>query len=118
LFFNREILKNFFSLKKIFNFNYLAIDIMIAIFSQKLYKYNIIHKRITYKSIQDYNLDNKYNYIFSKIFWLRRKQQLDYEKYLGPRNINANYILTNLIFFLLINLSCIKKLFYFFKKKK
>jgi glycosyltransferase involved in cell wall biosynthesis len=118
LFFNREILKNFFSLKKIFNFNYLAIDIMIAIFSQKLYKYNIIHKRITYKSIQDYNLDNKYNYIFSKIFWLRRKQQLDYEKYLGFRVINANYILTNLIFFLLINLSRIKKLLFFFKKEK
>jgi len=99
LFFNREILKNFFSLKKIFNFNYLAIDIMIAIYSQKFYKYNIIYKRITYKSIQDYNLDNKYNDIFSKIFWLRRKQQFDYQKYLGSSVVNANYILTNLIFF-------------------
>jgi glycosyltransferase involved in cell wall biosynthesis len=98
LFFNREILKSFFSLKKIFNFNYLAIDIMIAIFSQKFYKYNIISKRITYKSIQDYNLDNKYNNIFSEIFWLRRKQQLDYEKYLGSNNMNVNYILTSFIF--------------------
>lgn len=118
LFFNREILKNFFSLKKIFNFNYLAIDVMITIFSQKLYKYNIIHKRITYKSIQGHNLDNKYNYIFSKIFWLRRKQQLDYEKYLGFKVINANYIITNLVFLLLRNFSFIKKLLYFFKKEK
>jgi hypothetical protein len=71
---------------------------MIAIFSQKFYKYNIINKRITYKSIQDYNLDNKYNNIFSKIFWLRRRQQLDYEKYLGSNNMNVNYILTSFIF--------------------
>ena len=80
---------------------------MIAIFAQKFYKYNIISKRITYKSIQDYNLDNKYNNIFSEIFWLRRKQQLDYEKYLGSNNMNVNYILTSFIF-------CIIKKFKFY----
>ena len=77
---------------------------MIALFAKKFYKYSIISKRITYKSIQNNNLDHKYSNIFSKIFWLRRKQQLDYEKYLGSKIINFNYILTNFIF------SCIKKI--------
>jgi glycosyltransferase involved in cell wall biosynthesis len=104
LFFSREILESFFYLKKIFNFNYLAIDIMIAIFAKRYYKYSIISKRITYKSIQNNNLDRKYSNIFSKIFWLRRKQQFDYEKYLGSKIVNLNYILTNFIF------SCIKKI--------
>ena len=101
LFFNREILKSFFSLKKIFNFNYLAIDIMLAIFAEKFYKYKIISKRFTYKSIQNHNLDYKYNNIFSKVYWFRRKQQLDYEKYLGFKIINLNYILTSFVFLII-----------------
>ena len=101
LFFNRKILKHFFSLKKIFNFNYIAIDIMLAIFAEKFYKYKIISKRFTYKSIQNHNLDYKYNNIFSKVYWFRRKQQLDYEEYLGSKIINLNYILTSFIFLII-----------------
>lgn len=74
---------------------------MLAIFAEKFYKYKIISKRFTYKSIQNHNLDYKYNNIFSKVYWFRRKQQLDYEEYLGSKIINLNYILTSFIFLII-----------------
>ena len=62
-----------------------------------------MENKLKHKFGSEFSSMNKFiekdNYIFSKIFWLRRKQQLDYEKYLGSKVVNANYILTNLIFF-------------------
>ena len=101
IFFHKKILENFFSLKNIFKFNYLAVDIKIAIFAQKFYKYEIINKRITYKSIRNLNLDLKYNNIFSKIFWFRRRQQIQFQKYIGVKIFNLNIIITNFIIFIL-----------------
>jgi hypothetical protein len=94
LFFNRKLLQDFFSLKKIFNFSYLAIDVKIALFAEKFYKYKIINKRLTFKRSINNSLDAKYNKVFTKIFWLRRYQQFQFQKYIGkshfPLSPNPN----------------------------
>jgi hypothetical protein len=94
---NREVLIKFFKNTNNFKYNLLAIDIKLAIFSKKFYKYRIINKYLTYKSINDHNLDRNFNNFFSKIYWLRKKQQFDYSKSIGSFEFNINFIITRFI---------------------
>lgn len=94
---NREVLIKFFKNINNFKYNLLAIDIKLAIFSKKFYKYRIINKYLTYKSINDHNLDHNFNNFFSKIYWLRKKQQFDYSKSIGNFEFNINYIITRFV---------------------
>jgi glycosyltransferase involved in cell wall biosynthesis len=99
LFASRKILNKFFKNKNNFKYNYLAIDSKLAIFSKKIYKYKIINKHLTYKSVNDYNLDFSFNNFFSKIYWIRRNQQFDYSKSLSSFEFNVNFIITKIIYF-------------------
>jgi hypothetical protein len=97
LFFNREILKNFFLSDKVYNHNLLALDSKLAIFSEKFYHYKILQKNFTYKSVSNFNLDKKYNRFFSRVFWKRRKQQIEYQSDMGIKHLNLNNLITNTI---------------------
>jgi len=100
-FFNRKLIQDFFSLKKIFNFSYLAIDVKIALFAEKFYKYKIINKSLTFKRSINNSLDAKYNKVFTKIFWLRRYQQFQFQKYIGANYKNINYLVGTFIYYLI-----------------
>jgi glycosyltransferase involved in cell wall biosynthesis len=101
LFFKRNIFSHFFSFRKVFKYNLIAIDIKLAIFSQRFYVYKNSNKSFTYKNINNKSLDFNYSNFFSKIFWIRRKQQLDYEKYLGNNNYTLNKFLIKIIYFVI-----------------
>lgn len=96
---DRKVLVKFFKNVNNFKYNLLAIDIKLAIFSKKFYKYRIINKYLTYKSINYHNLDRNFNNFFSKIYWLRKKQQFDYSKSIGNFEFNINYIITRFVCF-------------------
>jgi glycosyltransferase involved in cell wall biosynthesis len=99
LFANRKILDQFFKNKNTYKYNNLAIDSKLAIFSKKNFKYKIFNKYLTYKSVNDYNLDNNFNNFFSKIYWIRRNQQLNYSRSIGGFELNINFIVTKIVFF-------------------
>lgn len=101
LFLKREILKKFFLCKRIYDFNYLAIDIKLALFAQKFFNYKIINHKITFKYINNKSLDKNFNNFFSKAFWKRRNQQIEYQKYLEDNYINLNFIIIKIINFFL-----------------
>jgi hypothetical protein len=104
LFTSRKILNKFFKNKNNFKYNYLAIDIKLAIFSKKIYEYKFINKHLTCKSVNDYNLDFSFNNFFSKIYWTRRNQQFNYSKSLSSFEFNVNFIITKIIYFFISKL--------------
>lgn len=101
LFFSRQFMKNFFSKKIVFNFSNVAIDIKIALFAQKFYKYRIVNKKLTFKRFTGNSLDSKYNKIYTRRYWFRRYEQFQFQKYIGAKSKNINYLLTTLIYYLI-----------------
>ena len=74
----KKLFENFFNKIKINNYNYLAIDILMAIFYLK--KLKKIKKILTIKKILDNSVDINYSNYLRQIYWERRIEQHRYFK--------------------------------------
>ena len=95
---HRHILKRFFREGKPFNWEFLAIDTKLVLFS--LIKFQIENKieNITLKRKHNRNLDKKFSNFFSKFFWIRRNMQHDYYYFLAKKKVyNLDYFITKLV---------------------
>ena len=100
----KEILINFFKQTKPFDYKYLAIDILIAIYCQIFYDIKNLNFYLTYKSLGINNLDKKFSKISSNSYWHRRQEQHKY--YLNLSNKKKifkgiDYYLTNIVCYFL-----------------
>jgi glycosyltransferase involved in cell wall biosynthesis len=101
LFCDRRILKDFFSKVNILKYPRLAIDIKLMLFAIKFYKVKFFLQYLTYKSVNNNNLSNKYKKILSLNFWKRRVEQTSFQKYLYAHKINFNYFINIILSYIL-----------------
>jgi glycosyltransferase involved in cell wall biosynthesis len=100
----REVIVNFFKQTKPFDYKYLAIDILIAIYCQIFYDFKNLNLYLTYKSLGVKNLDKTFSKIISKNYWHRRQEQHKY--YINLFNKKKifkgiDYYLTNIMCYFL-----------------
>ncbi len=94
----KSVLMNFFTKAKPFHWKYLAIDIQLLMFCFNSYKISEGHSQTTFKRIHKNNLGYKYLNYFSKIFWLRRICQHEYDRFIKKKkNYNIDYLVTFII---------------------
>ena len=94
----RNLLKEFYRIAKPFNWNNLAIDAQLILYSFFKYKTNYGGENLTIKRIHHNNLGLKYLNFFKQIFWERRYQQYRFCFFVRKRVfINADYLITSLI---------------------
>lgn len=99
----KKILQNFFKHTKPFKWKFLAIDVQLAIYCDTFYKIINHGKGITFKSINNSNLGEKYMNYFSKKYWIRRNEQHNFY-FLLNKDIEFkgfDYYLTKFLFFLI-----------------
>jgi glycosyltransferase involved in cell wall biosynthesis len=101
LFFCRDVLKDFFKKIDIFKYRRLAIDIKLMLFARKFYQIKIFPYYLTYKSINNNNLSNKYKSFFSLNFWSRRIEQTVFQDHYIFHNANLNYLINKLFSFII-----------------
>ena len=68
----------FFKDVKPYKWKFLAIDVLLTIYCNIDYKITTHSENITFKSINQSNLGEKYMNYFSKKFWIRRGEQHKY----------------------------------------
>tara|TARA_B100001063_G_C16763306_1_gene557183 strand:- start:1719 stop:2504 length:786 start_codon:yes stop_codon:yes gene_type:complete len=99
----RNILKVFFNKAKPFKWSLLAIDAQIILFCKKYYEQTNYLSKITYKRMHENNLGEDYLNIFKKKFWLRRKMQFEFSKFINDKNkFSIDYFITKIICTLLL----------------
>ena len=69
------ILRKFFKNNNPFEWKYLAIDAQLAIFCKHKFKVKNLDEAYTIKNIINKSVDQKYQKVFNKYFWLRRMEQ-------------------------------------------
>jgi glycosyltransferase involved in cell wall biosynthesis len=101
LFFDRNILKEFFKRIDILKYCTLAIDIKLMLFAMSVYKIKIFPYFLTHKSINNDNLSNKYKSFFSLNFWNRRVEQTAFQEHFFTYKLNLNYLINKLFSFII-----------------
>ena len=100
----RDVIVNFFKQTKPFDYKYLAIDILIAIYCQIFYDFKNLNLYLTYKSLGVKNLDKTFSKIISKNYWYRRQEQHKYYINLSNKKKifkGIDYYLTNIMCYFL-----------------
>ena len=100
----KDVVVSFFEKIKPFEYKYLAIDILIAIYCQIFYDFKNLNLYLTYKSLGVKNLGKKFSKIISKNYWYRRQEQHKYYINLSnKKNIfkGIDYYLTNFMCYFL-----------------
>ena len=99
---NRDLLNEFFKKIKTKKFNYLAIDILLAIYCDIKYKVIKSPKILTKKYYVKDSVDSSYVGFFNKYYWFRRSEQHDFFTYINKSTkLNLDFIITKTINFLL-----------------
>tara|TARA_Y100001958_G_C21179851_1_gene509946 strand:+ start:275 stop:1051 length:777 start_codon:yes stop_codon:yes gene_type:complete len=94
----RNVLKVFFKKARPFKWSLLAIDAQIILFCKKYFDQTNYLSKITYKRIHDNNLGEDYLSIFKRKFWLRRKMQFEFSKFINNKNnFSIDYFITKII---------------------
>lgn len=101
LFFERNVLKEFFKRIDIFKYCRLAIDIKLMLFAMRFYQIKIFPYYLNYKSINNNNLSNKYKNFFSLNSWSRRVEQTAFQEYLVAYKVNFNYLINKIFSFII-----------------
>jgi len=99
----KDILNNFFKNTNPFKWKFLAIDILLIIYCNVYYSFFDYGENITYKSINETSLDDRYANYFNKKYWIRRSEQHNY--YLSLNNKKKfkglDYYLTKFLIYLI-----------------
>ena len=96
----KSLLLNFFSTIKFKRYNFLAIDILLAIYCNQNNKLFKINKSLTYKVNTINSVDKGYVGLFNKYYWLRRMEQHIYNMHTKKRKyFNLDFLLTFIIYF-------------------
>lgn len=93
-------INSFFKETNPFIWKDLAIDIQLSIYTKLKYNIYYLKKSLTYKSNNIKNLDKRYANFFFKKFWIRRKEQHDFNLSFRKKKIFFNgfdYYITKLI---------------------
>ena len=99
---NRDLLNEFFKKIRTRKFNYLAIDILLAIYCNINYKVIKSSKILTKKYYVKDSVDSSYVGFFNKYYWFRRSEQHDFYTYINEsKKLNMDFIITKIINFLL-----------------
>ena len=83
---NKNLVKKFFKSIKRNKWRFLAIDALLILYALSKKKYYFDENILTIKSISENNLGKKY-ILFSKKFWVRRKQQIKYWEEISKKKI-------------------------------
>ena len=83
----KNLLLNFFNTINFKKYNFLAIDILLAIYCNKKKKLLKISKSLTYKIDTINSLDKSYIGLLNKYYWLRRMEQHIYNMHVKKKNI-------------------------------
>jgi len=99
---NRDLLNEFFKKIRTRKFNYLAIDILLAIYCNIKYKVIKSSKILTKKYYVKDSVDSSYVGFFNKYYWFRRSEQHDFYTYINKsKKLNLDFIITKIINLLL-----------------
>ena len=100
---NRKLVNSFFKETNPFIWQNLAIDIQISMFINLKYNIYYVNSDLTYKSENFQNLDKTYKYFFSKKFWIRRKEQHNFNLSINKKKgfKGFDYYVTQIITFFL-----------------
>ena len=103
---NRDLLNEFFKKIRTKKFNYLAIDILLAIYCNIKYKVIKSSKILTKKYYVKDSVDSSYVGFFNKYYWFRRSEQHDFYTHINKSiKLNLDFIVTKIINFLLRTLN-------------
>lgn len=102
----RDLINEFFKKIKTKKFDYLAIDILLAIYCDIKYEVIKSPKILTKKYYVKNSVDSSYVGFFNKYYWLRRSEQHDFYTYINKsKKLNFDFIITKIINFLLKELN-------------
>ena len=94
----RKLFINFFKEIKFYKYKYLAIDILLAIYSLSQNKLVNINNFLTIKTLTINSVDSKFQGFFNKYFWLRRLEQHNYyHDIVNKKNLSIDYLCTLII---------------------
>ena len=100
----KNLLLNFFNNINFKRYNFLAIDILLAIYCKKKEKLLKINKRLTYKIDTINSVDKSYVGLLNKYYWLRRMEQHIYNMHIKKkRYFSLDFLLTYIICFFIKN---------------
>lgn len=103
---HRDLLNEFFNNIKTKKFNYLAIDILLAIYCDIKHKLIKYPKILTKKYHVTDSVDSSYVGFFNKYYWLRRSEQHDFYTYMNKSTkLNLDFIITKFVYFLIKSLN-------------
>lgn len=88
----KNLLKIFFIRNNIYKYNYIAIDVLLILFFYNI-KLKIFDEILTVKDNTYSGIDKNISNIYSKVYWLRRKEQHDFFR----KNNKKIYTLEELI---------------------
>jgi glycosyltransferase involved in cell wall biosynthesis len=98
-----DLLNSFFKKYVISSNNYIAIDVLLILFFFKR-KFKFYNKILTIKDNSYSGIDKNFNYIFSKNYWFRRKEQHNFFYDYNKKNFSLDELLCKIIF-LIISIS-------------
>tara|TARA_B110000196_G_C21017193_1_gene600922 strand:- start:235 stop:1020 length:786 start_codon:yes stop_codon:yes gene_type:complete len=94
---SNNVLKSFFKKTSTTKWNFIAIDALLILYATNKNLIKNCNKLLTLKSVNDNNLSLKYNF-YTKLYWDRRNQQIDFWEGLTGRKIyNFDKVLSRFI---------------------
>ena len=101
---NKQLLIKFFNEIDFRNYKYLAIDILLAIYSNKMHKLMKINHYLTEKKELDGSVDKDFKGLKNKFYWFRRLEQHNYNFSFGKKNyLSLDYLISFIFSFILKN---------------
>jgi glycosyltransferase involved in cell wall biosynthesis len=91
-----DLLNVFFKKYVIASNNYIAIDVILILFFLKK-KFRFCDKILTVKDNSYSGVDKNFSYVFSKIYWLRRKEQHTFYNNYNKKEISIEKIICQVI---------------------
>ena len=107
----KSLLLNFFNTINFKRYNFLAIDILLAIYCNKKDKLLRINKNLTYKVDTLNSVDKSFIGLLNKYYWLRRMEQHIYNMHIKKKKyLSVDFLFTYIICFLIKNTVKIKNI--------
>ena len=97
----RGLLNIFFKKINIYKYNYIAIDVLLVLFFYDL-KLKLFDEILTVKDNTHSGIDKKISNIYSKKYWLRRKEQHDFFRENNKKKFTLEELICRIISFLII----------------
>ena len=97
----RSLLNIFFKKVNIYKYNYIAIDVLLVLFFYDL-KLKFFDEILTVKDNTHSGIDKKISNIYSKKYWLRRKEQHDFFRENNKKKFTLEELICRIISFLII----------------